>query len=136
MKAGIALVFATMLTGTAFAGSAGNQSPGNQSPGNQAPAAPANCIVQDSTGQQLQVKNSNLTQDSDGAQLLTGSTDQFEYAVSLKADKSASLSFLDKRSGDRAVVDEGEFSPGESVGVTLITNEAPKAPIKLVCTAQ
>src|SRR4051812_31247819 len=117
MKAGIAFLFATTFTGAAFAGSAGNQSPGNQ-----APVAPANCVVQDSTGQQVQVTNTNLTQGADGTRLLTGSTEQLEYAVSIRADKSASLSFLDKRSGDRAIVDEGEFSPGEVVGVTLLTD--------------
>ena len=66
--------------------------------------------------------------------LVFGHGEFFKYSVRFKGE-AARIMLIDKRSGDKVIVDEGDFAKGEEVSLTLVTDEAPQAALTLSCKA-
>ena len=96
-------------------------------------ASTLTCKVVDTNGTELPAEqfSSSVTDDKT---VLEGESAIFKYTVAL-SNAVGQLSLLDKRSGDRVTVREGDFDINEEVSVTLATDEAPDASLTLSCKA-
>ena len=92
------------------------------------------CRVLDATG--TEITPTSLKSSYQGSKLvITGEGELFSFSAEL--DKAVGLlSLTNKRSGDKVTVKEGDFDINEVVSFSLISAEAPNAPISLECVAK
>src|SRR4051812_42428770 len=69
---------------------------------------------------------------TDKGQRLEGSSELFSYSVS-RTSEAVVIELTDKRSGDKAIVEEGDFATDEKVNLSLVTDEQPDQRLKLSC---
>jgi hypothetical protein len=67
--------------------------------------------------------------------MIEGTGDGFSFNVKF-ADASAIMTLVNTNTGDKIMVQEGDFDVGEVVRATLETDEEPGKAISLECTAK
>ena len=96
-------------------------------------ASTVTCRALDSASHELtSVTKSQIVQ---GVLMIEGTGDGFSFNVKF-ADASAILSLVNTNTGDKIMVQEGDFDVGEVVRATLETDEEPGKAISLECTAK
>jgi len=97
-------------------------------------ATTVKCRVLDATG--TEIPPTSLASSFQGSKLvISGEGELFSFSAEL--DKAAGvLSLTDKRSGHKVTVKDGDFDIDEVVSFSLITDEAPNAPISLECVGK
>lgn len=96
--------------------------------------AQVSCEVQDAKGQTLADSRASVERVPGQSANISAEGAFFRYRVKLEGE-TALAELVDTRSGDKVYLEEGELSPGEKIVVGLVTDEAPNAPIKLICQA-
>ena len=97
-------------------------------------ATTVSCQVLDTKGAVLPVTKSTSSS-MGGKQVLNGESDTFSYHVEL-GEAVGMLTLMDKRSGDKVTVKEGDFDVNEVVSVSLVTDESPESALTLECVAR
>lgn len=97
-------------------------------------AEPVNvtCKVLDANGAELAPDEQARGRDFEGMRALNGASARFLFDVYLK-DGEGRFVLLDKSNGEKVMVQQSHFASGETVTVSLVSEDSEEARLTLTC---